>query len=67
MGSNCYITDKATRWVLISDGPIDKAFEINGDKPVAFGIRLQLYWGHVPGPLIDILCNENSLLLLRSC
>lgn len=36
MGSNGYEPDSETRWEQIAGGVIDRAFELNGNKPVAF-------------------------------
>lgn len=39
MGSRGYIENSKTRWNLIADGVIDKAFQKNGNKPVGFDLK----------------------------
>ena len=39
MGSRGYIENSQTRWNLIADGVIDKAFQKNGNKPVGFDLK----------------------------
>lgn len=39
MGSNGYIENSQTRWTLIADGVMDRAFQKYGNKPVGFDLN----------------------------
>lgn len=39
MGSNGYIENSQTRWTLIADGVLDRAFQKYGNKPVGFDLN----------------------------